>query len=222
MMPRHYSQSVPRPAFGLVAALITLALFSPAYCQTDGTALLIEQSPVQGGRLNLTPGVHTFDKYAEVTLTATPNPGWQFVYWLGDVTNATSSTTIVYLDNPKIVIAVFERAKYEYTDITDRAQLSLGYPGMIPSGADYSRQGYSGGGGRRRLERGGEQPPEEKEPEFPVPETEAEFPVPETEPEFPVPVPEPASMAILVLGAMFVLKARPTANRKKWSEGKDK
>ena len=96
----------------LAIVVIVGGLAGPAYCQTNGVALLLQQTPVQGGTLNLSMGVHNFELYTEVTLTAIAKPGYQFVYWLGDVRDSTSNNTTVYLDGPKIIIAVFERARY--------------------------------------------------------------------------------------------------------------
>ena len=183
------------------AVLVSFVLFTPAYCQIDGTALLLEQSPAEGGRITPAAGLHQYDKYADVVLTAVPNPGFQFVYWLGDVSDATASTTIVYLNSPKIVIAVFERVRYEYMTVVDRAQLSVGRSELISSARDYARTEAGSGSGRR--------PP----PEFerPKPPKEPEFPVPQQgEPEFPVPVPEPATAALLALGAALIATKRGT------------
>jgi hypothetical protein len=188
-------KSIRLPALVSAAVLVTFVMLTPAYCQTDGTALLLEMSPAEGGKITPGPGVHQYDKDADVVLTAVPNPGYQFVYWLGDVSDSTASTTIVYLNSPKIVIAVFERARYEYMDIVDRAQLSLGRGELIPTGPDYARTEGNPGGGRRPPKIEWPKPP--KEPEFPVPE--------KGEPELPVPVPEPATAVLLAFGALLAV-----------------
>ena len=105
------------PFFGwrsLTAALAIIAgwLFAPAYCQTSDVALLLQQTPNKGGAITPDAGVYYFELNSEVTLTAAPKPGYQFVYWLGDVSDPSAISTIVYLDKPKIIIAVFEQGGY--------------------------------------------------------------------------------------------------------------
>ena len=193
----------------LAVVVIVGSLAGPAYCQTNSVALLLQQTPVQGGTLNLSMGVHNFELYTEVTLTAIAKPGYQFVYWLGDVRDSTSNNTIVYLDGPKIIIAVFERARYEFV-VLEEEPTSAPIGGLRASAADYARGGGGGGGGRRphkpRWSRPPEPPPEPEEPDdFPIPGEELgdEFPVPE-------PIPEPATVALLALGTIpALLRRRP-------------
>ena len=185
----------------LALAVVLCGLLEPAYCETDGTALLLQQAPPQGGKISPSVGVHHFEPYAEVTLTAVPKPGYHFVYWLGDVSDPTANSTIVYLDAPKIVIAVFERVEYDFLAVEERPQ---GSPvgGLSPSGADYSRGGGGGGIGRRPSPPSSpeEEKPEEKE-DFPVPPEGNDFPVPE-------PIPEPATVLLLGLGSLALLRKR--------------
>ncbi len=186
----------------LAVAVIAAAFAGPAYCQIDGTALLLQQAPEQGGRITPSVGVHHFESGTEISLTAIAKPGYQFVYWLGDVGDPTASSTIVYLDSPKIVIAVFERAEYEFLIVEEGPQNGRGGGGGLRrSAGDYSRQG-GGSGGKRPPKFRWPQPPEEEEP----PEVEEDFPVPEPvdeEEDFPVPIPEPATGVLLVLGSLF-------------------
>ncbi len=74
---------------------------------------MLEASPAEGGILNIPTGVHAYDMYADITLKATPKPGYQFVCWLGSVSNSVTSSTTVFLNSPKMVIAVFERNEFE-------------------------------------------------------------------------------------------------------------
>jgi len=173
-------------------------LLEPAYCETDGTALLLQQAPVQGGTITPDVGVHHFDLNTDVTLTAVPRPGYQFIYWLGDVSDPTANRTVVYLDAPKIVVAIFERAEYKFLDVQERAQSAPGGGGFAGAGAaDYVRQGFGGGGGRRPQSWPG---PPDQEPE-PEPETD----------DFPVPTPEPATVCLLGLGGLILLPRRRRA-----------
>jgi hypothetical protein len=98
---------------GALLAFIIVAgsMVVPAYCQTYNITLLVQQTPNEGGAVTPIAGVYTFEPESEVTLTATPNPGYEFIYWLGDVSDHDSKNTVVLLDKPKIVIAVFEQAQ---------------------------------------------------------------------------------------------------------------
>ena len=193
----------------LAIVVIVGGLAGPAYCQTNGVALLLQQTPVQGGTLNLSMGVHNFELYTEVTLTAIAKPGYQFVYWLGDVRDSTSNNTTVYLDGPKIIIAVFERARYEFV-VLEEEPTSAPVGGLRASAADYASGGGGGGGGRRAHKPSSSEqpkPPEPEEPDdFPIPDEETggdEFPIPE-------PIPEPATVALLALGTIpALLRRRP-------------
>jgi hypothetical protein len=105
------------PFFGwksLIAALAIISgwLFVPAFCQTSNVALLLQQTPSKGGAITPDAGVYHFKMNSEITLTAAPKPGYQFAYWLGDVSDPSAVSTIVYLDKPKIIIAVFEQSGY--------------------------------------------------------------------------------------------------------------
>lgn len=184
--------------------MLVTGLAVPAKSQIEDTALLLQQTPDEGGVVQPTQGVHHFQKDSTVTLKAVPNPGYQFVYWLGDVADATTSTTTVYLDTPKIVIAVFERTTFDFVAMIDRPQNSIGRSGSFPSAADYVRTGASAIG-RKRYDFDFPPPPEP--PEFPVPEGDLgpDFPVPEgdLEPDFPVPIPEPATIGLLGGGALI-------------------
>ncbi len=197
------------PCIFLLVSVLTI----PVYCQTSNTALLIQQSPVEAGTVTPSPGVHNFELDTEVTLTAVPEPGYQFVYWLGDVSDPTSSRTVVLLNAPKIIIAVFERVEYEVLDVLETIK-STPIGGLISSAADYGRQGYSGGGGRRprrwTWRRQPEPEPWEND-DLPVPKQDVDdFPVPEQgQDEFPVPnLPEPSTAVILALGALLAHKCR--------------
>ncbi|MHC4676234.1 MAG: InlB B-repeat-containing protein [Planctomycetota bacterium] len=187
----------------LAIAIVMCALLGSARCETGNTALVVQQSPFQGGRITPDVGVHQFDLYTNVTLTAVPRAGYQFVYWLGDVSDPTVSRTTVYLDGPKIVIAVFERARYGLLT-PGEWPYTASVGGMFASAPGFGRGGFGGGGGRRPSGRGAARtaPPSEEEPE-------GDFPVPEDlEGDFPVPVPEPAVVFMLGLGGLAVLRKR--------------
>lgn len=158
---------------------------------------MLEMSPVDGGTLNLSPGVYTYDRDAAVTLTAVPKPGYQFVYWVGNVDDATTSTTMVYLDSPKIVIAVFERSKFDLVEFEEGPEGSAGGGGLIRSGSDYAAGLEQAGGAKRPSKFHLPEPPQPNE----------DVPVPEEGEDFPVPVPEPATITFLLTG-MLALAGR--------------
>ncbi len=189
-------------------AILLFCLAAPGYCQ-DGTALMLEVSPVDGGTLNLEPGVHTYDRDAAVTLTAVPKPGYQFVYWVGNVDDAAASSTMVYLDSPKIVIAVFERTKFDLVEFEEAPQGSIGRGGLISSGGDYGAALEQAGGGKRPSKFHFSQPePPEINDDVPVPESGDDLPVPEAGDDFPVPVPEPATITLLLTGVLALARHR--------------
>ena len=191
---------------GCAALLFCLA--GNAYCQ-DGIALMLEVSPAEGGTLNLEPGVYTYDRDAAVTLTAVPKPGYQFVYWVGTVDNAAASSTMVYLDSPKIVIAVFERTRFDL-EVIESVDTSIGRGGLISSRGDYAAPLEQAGGGRRPSRFRFPSQPEEPEinDDVPVPETGEDVPVPGDGDDFPVPVPEPATITLLLTGMLALTRRR--------------
>ncbi len=180
----------------LVLAVFFGGLPEPAYCQTDRPVLLLQQIPDNGGTITPGAGVHYLQQNTSVTLTAVPRAGYQFVYWLGDVSDPTLNRTTTYLDAPKIVVAIFERAEFELEGVTEMAQSIPGgqWGGLRRSAADYSRQGYRGGGGRQPSVR--RAPSKLPEPEPPLPQ------------EIPVPIPEPATVVLLAVGSFLAFAGR--------------
>lgn len=177
----------------ITACAITGGGFQAAYAQESVPALLMQQTPADGGSVSPNIGVHYFETRARVALRATARPGYQFVYWLGDVGDPTSPATVVELDSTKIVVAVFERVEH---DLGLASEHSLSGPtgGVFGGAGDYSRGGFSGSGRRRpsRYSRAAEPGAEADSDEFPVPESD----------DFPVPVPEPATVVLLAFGSV--------------------
>ena len=174
----------------LVAAIIAFGLTIPAYCQTQDIVLLLEQTPVKGGEITPIAGVHHFKPGTEVMLTAVAKPGYKFIHWLGEVSDATSSSTIAYLNKPKVIIAVFEQAEHGVSaDVKGLSAGGGGAPGgLFPTALDFSRPGgISGGGGKAK-------------PQKQIYIIKDKKPSPE--------VPEPATGLLLVLGSLFALKRR--------------
>ena len=187
----------------LVAALAILP--RPAHAFDDGMAIMVEQTPVQGGYVTPEAGVHKFESGSEIVLTAVPKPGYQFIHWIGDVAESTSSRTTVYLDSPKIIIAVFERSEFEFLVTDELSDIRPG-GGLHGSPADYSNQGYSGGGGASgngwQWPTSQEQPQPELGDDLPTPNNDTnDFPVPES-------IPEPATILLLSLGCLGMVRKR--------------
>jgi hypothetical protein len=167
-----------------ILTIITIvgSLLTPAYCATSDMTLFVQQTPDGGGATNPSSGIYRFSPQSEVTLTATPSPGYQFVYWLGDVSSPEAISTVVYLDKPKIVIAVFEEADYNYTGGGSPG----GGGGTTPSGGNISAGGgLSSTTGAR-------------------PKQIVYSPSGDATPE----IPEPATGVLLFLGSLFLLKSR--------------
>ena len=195
-------------AFGFAAGvggiILLLCLAGQGYCEQDSSALVLDVSPVNGGTVNLSPGVHIYDRDSEVTLIAVPKPGYQFVYWLGNVTNANSSSTSVYLDSPKIVVAVFERSKFEIVEFEEAPQISVSGGGLVPRGGDYAAGLEQAIGAKRpsgfHFPRPPEPPPPNDKPPVPPDKGNENPPAPE--------VPEPATIAFIFAGMLSLVKCR--------------
>jgi hypothetical protein len=158
-----------------VAAVLVLGLATCEYGQTPAYELCIEQSPAQAGKLSPDSGTHRFAADAVVTLSAEPQPGYQFAYWLGDVADPKAQRTTVQVNSSKMVIAIFQPADRDYPTEVLIGGGRGGGGGAVPTRIDLSTPGYSLAGGTAK-----------SKPEI--------VPVP-----VPVPVPEPTT--ILLLGA---------------------
>ena len=183
-----------------ILAIVFIGLMAlPALAQQGQTTLMLEKSPADGGSVTPGTGIHNLGMGSQITLTAVPKADYQFAYWLGDVSDPTSSRTTAYIDSPKIIIAVFERVQYEFLE-ADALPKSAPGAGLIPSPTESG--GNSGGN-----------TPTPKPTPTPTP-TPTPLPTPD---DFPVPdgeqVPEPATMGLLALGAL--LAARNRAKKQK-------
>ena len=131
----------------LIAVVLCLTLIS--YSQAGQNALLLQQSPVDGGAVEPGLGVHQLDAGSAMRLKAVPRPGYQFVTWLGDVDEPTSPVTMAQMDSPKIVIAVFERVQYDQIAAADVLFSRPGGGGGLRFSTPQITNGGGGAGGKR-------------------------------------------------------------------------
>lgn len=173
----------------VVLAVVLACLTVRACGDTPAYELLIEHSPAKAGRVTPNSGTHRYAANATVPLSADPQPGYQFAYWLGDVTDPDASRTTVTVNEPKVVVAVFRPVEKNHLD--DRAQTGGGGGGfgpgaLIPTATHFSIPGWGPSGGARA-----------RKGAVPVP--------------VPVPVvvtPEPSTIALLALGALVLRQRR--------------
>jgi len=160
-----------------VAAVLALGLAARGHAQTSVYELCIEQSPAQAGKLSPDSGTHRFSPDAVVVLSAEPQPGYQFAYWLGDVSDPKSQRTTIQVNSSKMVVAVFQPANRDHPEeVLVGAGGSGGGGGMAATRIDLSSPGWSIGGGGGKV----------KSEVITI----------------PVPVPEPATILLLSLGAL--------------------
>jgi len=173
-----------------LATIFTIAgAIKPAY-GAGAVELLIQQSPVKGGKITPNAGLHHFAQDSKVAISALPQTGYKFVHWLGDVGDPTAISTTVCLDGSKVVVAVFEPVEYDFVAGKKfiRTAVSGGGGGrLFPVAPDYSRQGFSGGGGGSVI-------PKSSGSRVPI--------------EYNVTIPEPATLLILGLGVGALIVRR--------------
>lgn len=189
------------PGRGLIlTAIVILGWSGPlSFGQDYGYALLIQQSPVDGGTVDPKVGVHSFGVNELVTITAAAAPGYQFMYWLGDVSDPSSMTTTVVLSGPKIIVAVFDRVAFEFMlDEEEPPEAGIGQGGFGAAGRNF----WIGGGGGPTIPRRPSGPPG---PTMRYPTLTEEPIVAEPGDEVPVPIPEPATLALLGVMALAAL-----------------
>ena len=158
---------------------------SPARAEVPVYHLFIEQSPARAGVVKPNAGRHRFYANCVVTVSAEPQAGYQFAFWLGDVGDPKAPTTTVHVDSTKVVVAVFRPVETKrIPDEHGGAGGGGSGPGsLMPSITDLSTPGYA-------LSLGGAVRPD------------AEIRI------VPVVTPEPATIALLALGAVALRRRR--------------
>ncbi len=185
----------------LAIVFISVVCVSPLIAQNGRLALLVQKIPEYGGVVTPTQSVQLAASDQLITITATPRDGYEFVYWLGDVTAPTSSITTVLVDAPKMVIAVFERPQI--------GEFSETIPGSFSRGSKgYAKASF-------RSSRPNSNPIASPSPVF-SPRNKATFvnqiiinepPEESDDPEKPE-VPEPATIVMLGSGLIILLRKR--------------
>lgn len=107
--------------------LSTILATSVVNAQTDNEATVVVL-PSVGGTTDPEPGTYNYTEGTEITLTATPNEGFEFLYWIasGDFTPGPGSPNIVIVDGEPISIPAFPQFDY-ITFTTNPAQIICGY-----------------------------------------------------------------------------------------------
>lgn len=204
-----YRDGVPRGGGRrfLRVVVVVGSLLIPVLCQATEVTMILRQSPARGGVLRPEPGLHYYGANSQVFLAATANAGYEFICWLGDVGDPKANRTVVHLDRPKIIIALFERVEYNTLFKGEGATGSGGIPitrGSLIGAADYSWATQStvqaAGAGSAEIRYEASAPSTPAEPAEPGP------PVPEP------PIPEPATAVLLLAGGWFAF-ARHRINR---------
>jgi hypothetical protein len=193
--------------FAVCTVLILACVCGSASAKVD-YALMLQQTPVDGGSVSPDIGVHNISANGAVTVTATPKPGYQFVYWLGDVAEPTSNSTVISLDAPKIVVAVFQRSEYELPFAAAGAQASGGGGGgMVRNNNGAALPFETAPGGQKSS---GYSYAKYKAPGPTIPATTPPF-KPQNwgdDPAVNGKTPEPATVLLLGIGSLLVLKRK--------------
>lgn len=171
---------------------MVLGVAAVCHAQSEsGYALIVEQTPSDGGAVTPNSGVHRFGVNQMVTLMAEPKNGYRFLFWLGDVTDMTHNQTSVWLDSPKIVVAVFEKTQFELPEeIGMSSGGGAGSDDVVSVGSGWRMgPGVSGGGNGGSVV------------------TYRLIGPPSGDPG-DNPIPEPATLSLLGLGSAWLLKTR--------------
>jgi hypothetical protein len=171
--------------------LLGIVLTMPVLAADEsGYALLLQSSPAQGGKVMPGNGVFKMQIGQDVPLVAVPEKGYRFLYWIGDVGQTDVTRATVRMDSPKLIVAVFERDKFEDMEPVLLEASGEGTGGMTRS--PYPLTAASNLWDSKRI----------IDP-TPTPEPEKEdFQVPGD------PVPEPMTLLLLGMGSVALMRVR--------------
>jgi uncharacterized repeat protein (TIGR02543 family) len=106
--------------------------------QQQQYTLTTSVSPTGAGTVSLNPAGGSYTAGTQVTLTATPNSGYVFSNWTGDLTGTTNPVTITMNSN-KTVTAVFTQQQVQqYTLTTTVSPANAGTISLNPPGGVYT------------------------------------------------------------------------------------
>jgi uncharacterized protein YkwD len=105
----------------VMATLFALVITICGACVSSEYALSTTCSPEAGG--SVTPSRGTYDKDAEVTVTATPAPGYRFDHWEGSVSGQ-SPTVHLLMDGSKNLKACFTQLQETQEDNREEARIT--------------------------------------------------------------------------------------------------
>ncbi len=108
------------------------AHFVETQAECDAYQNTLTTNVTGNGNINLNPAGGNYSNGTVVTLTATPDNGWQFDYWTGDLSGNTNPAQIT-MDADKTVTAVFTQIQYNLTVNTQ----GNGSFSINPSGGTY-------------------------------------------------------------------------------------
>lgn len=204
------------PKWTVIAGCTAIVLALTAWAQgAEGSyTLLIQTSPPDGGVVSPGVGVLAMPVGQDVPLSATPNQGYRFAYWLGDVSSGGDTETVVLIDSPKLVVAVFVREDFEeklpgISVIEGQAdaggQRYIGSPIESPASVNPASGTFDNSFNWPDITRNGRSD-NDNNPE------DSDIPVPgdDKDDDIPVPgdgeVPEPATILLLGLGSILLLR----------------
>ena len=99
------------------------------FIETTAERLVLETSAGEGGTVDPEPGEHAYAVGTEVTVTATPDDGWLFDHWEGDLEGSDNPATVT-MDSNKKVKAVFVSEDDSATGTGEEKPAPFDCPGL--------------------------------------------------------------------------------------------